>query len=211
MDSCSLQLSGRLIEVTNALHSLGDSGFLQLRQNAVRFHSPVQTHAFNTPYQLSKIPKPMLQQEAVFGVTRYFELPKDADITSHQLQHGDILIFASDGVWDNLSPEDTLNLTSRQLLRNGGWVETKGQGIEVGEKLGYLTYTPGASSDVSTGKLQETLAVLIAGEAKNASLDTRRDGPFAKEVKRRYPYENYRGGKMDDIVVVVAVVLEEPL
>lgn len=153
----------------------------------------------------------MLQQEAVFGVTRYSELAKDADTTSHQLQHGDILIFASDGVWDNLSPEDTLDLTSRQLLRNGGWVEAKGQGVEVGEKLGYLTNTPGASSDASTGKLQEMLAVLIAGEAKNASLDTRRDGPFAKEVKRRYPYENYRGGKVDDIVVVVAVVLEEPV
>ena len=148
-------------------------------------------------------------QEAVFGVTRYSEAPKDADLTSHQLQHGDILIFASDGVWDNLSPEDALDMTSRQLLRNGGWVENKGRGVEPGDKLGYLTYTPGASSEVSGGKLQETLAVLIAGEAKNASMDLRRDGPFAKEVKKRYPHENYRGGKVDDIVVVVAVVLEE--
>ncbi|KAI9694491.1 MAG: hypothetical protein M1822_000107 [Bathelium mastoideum] len=197
--------------LTNVYCSLGDSGFLQLRQNAVRFHSPPQTHAFNTPFQFSKVPKRMLLQEAVFGVTRYSELPKDADCTTHRLQHGDVLVFASDGVWDNLSPEDTLDLASRQLLRTGGWVETKEQGVEAGEKLGYLTYTPGVAGDVAGGKLQETLAVLIAGEAKNASLDTRRDGPFAKEVKRRYPYENYRGGKVDDIVVVVVVVLEEPV
>ncbi|KAF2228947.1 protein serine/threonine phosphatase 2C [Viridothelium virens] len=206
-------VEGRL-DVAN----LGDSGFLQLRQNAVRYHSPAQTHAFNTPYQLSKVPKRMLVQEAVFGVTRFSETPKDADLTSHQLQHGDVLVFASDGVWDNLSPEDTLNLASRQLLGNGGWVEKSGDekggsggGVQPGERLGYLTYTPGASSEASGGKLQETLAVLIAGAAKNASMDLRRDGPFAKEVKKRFPNENYHGGKVDDIVVVVVVVIEEPV
>ena len=153
----------------------------------------------------------MLVQESVFGVTRYSEGPNDANCTSHQLQHGDILIFASDGVWDNISPEDTLDMTSRHLLKNGGWVETRGRGVEAGDKLGYLTYTPGASSEALGGKLQETLAVLVAGEAKNASINPKRDSPFAKEVNKLYPQENYRGGKVDDIVVVVAVVLEESL
>jgi len=57
--------------------------------------------------------------------------------------------------------------------------------------------------------LQSALAVGIAGEAKAASVSLRRDGPFAREVQRRYPEEDWRGGKADDICVVVVVVVEE--
>jgi protein phosphatase PTC7 len=57
--------------------------------------------------------------------------------------------------------------------------------------------------------LQSFLAVGITGEAKAASVNTKIDGPFAKEVQRYYPHENWRGGKVDDICVVVAVVCEE--
>ena len=57
--------------------------------------------------------------------------------------------------------------------------------------------------------LQTSLAVGIAGEAKVASEDVGRDGPFAKEIRKRYPDEEWRGGKVDDICVVVAVVLGE--
>ncbi len=40
-------------------------------------------------------------------------------------------------------------------------------------------------------------------------MDTSRDGPFAKEVKKYYPNEAWHGGKVDDICVVVAVVQEQ--
>ena len=46
-------------------------------------------------------------------------------------------------------------------------------------------------------------------EAKVAGLDRRRDGPFAKEVKMRYPQEGWEGGKPDDIAVVVCVAVQE--
>ncbi len=36
--------------------NLGDSGFIHLRLNAVHSASEPQTHAFNTPFQLSIIP-----------------------------------------------------------------------------------------------------------------------------------------------------------
>ncbi len=45
--------------------------------------------------------------------------------------------------------------------------------------------------------------------ARAASINTSRDGPFAKEVKKYYPHETWHGGKIDDICVVVAVVQEE--
>ncbi len=193
------------LEVAN----LGDSGFVQLRLNAVHNHSEPQTHAFNTPYQLSIIPQSMKAKNAAFGGEQLHDLPKDAAVTKHSLRHGDVLVFATDGVWDNLSSQDTLRIVSRLMLGARAWEPTE-DGIRVGERLSFFTMSappPGKSQAISS--LQSFLAVGIAGEAKAASMNTKVDGPFAKEVQRYYPEEDWKGGKVDDICVVVAIVVEE--
>ncbi|KAF2836399.1 protein serine/threonine phosphatase 2C [Patellaria atrata CBS 101060] len=191
------------VEVAN----LGDSGFIHIGLNAVRYFTQPQTHAFNTPFQLSKIPAKMLAQMAVFGHSKPFaELPKDADVTNHTVRHGDILIFATDGVLDNLSPEDVLKVVTRYMTAVRAWVDTE-DGPAVSDKLRQLTdlRDDGTSANKT---LQAILATAIAGESKQASLNQKRDGPFAKEVQKHYPREGWRGGKPDDICVVVAVAVE---
>lgn len=193
------------LEVAN----LGDSGFLQLRLNAVHNHSEPQTHAFNTPYQLSIIPQKMKAKNAAFGGELLHDLPKDASVTKHSLRHGDVLVFATDGVWDNLSSQDILRVVSRLMVGARAWERTD-EGIRVGERLTFFTMPaplPTETQDISS--LQSFLAVGIAGEAKAASINTKVDGPFAKEVQRYYPEEDWRGGKVDDICVVVVIVMEE--
>ena len=193
------------LEVAN----LGDSGFVQLRLNAVHNHSESQTHAFNTPYQLSIIPPKMKAKNAAFGGAQLHDLPKDASVTKHSLRHGDVIIFATDGVWDNLSSQDMLKIASKLMLASGAWEPTK-DGIRVGERLAFYTMTAPAPSDTQgVSSLQSFLAVGIASEAKAASTNTKLDGPFAKEVQRYYPEEDWKGGKVDDICVVVAIVVEE--
>ncbi|KAF2013258.1 protein serine/threonine phosphatase 2C [Aaosphaeria arxii CBS 175.79] len=192
------------VEVAN----LGDSGFMHLGLNAVRHFTQPQTHAFNTPFQLSKTPHRMLVQMAVFGgPSTLSDLPKESDISHHQVRHGDILVFATDGVWDNLSPQDALSIVSRNMVELGAWKENNGV-MEVGETLTQLTQArTGQRADRSS--LQARLAIAIAKEAKDTGLDTRRDGPFAREVQKYYPGENWHGGKPDDIAVVIAVVIED--
>lgn len=191
------------VEVAN----LGDSGFMHLGGNAVRHFTQPQTHAFNTPYQLSKTPQRMLVQMAVFGgPTTLSDLPKESSITHHKVRHGDVLIFATDGVWDNLSPQDCLGIVSRQMVDLGAWVDNNGA-IDVGQNLAKLVQAD-ATKQAGKTSLQAKVAVAIAKEAKETGLNTRRDGPFAKEVQKAYPGENWHGGKPDDIAVVVAVVLE---
>lgn len=193
------------LEVAN----LGDSGFVQLRLNAIHEYSEPQTHAFNTPYQLAIIPEKVLKQAAAFGGQQLCDMPKDANVTQHKLRHGDVLIFASDGVWDNLSHQDILKVVSRIMLGARAWEHTN-EGVSVGSGLGhFLLADDGKSGAEEIPSLQSFLAVGIAGEAKAASMNTRRDGPFAREVQRYYPHENWRGGKVDDICVVVAIVCEE--
>lgn len=187
--------------------NLGDSGFMHLGLNAVRHFSHPQTHAFNTPFQLSKIPQRMLVQQAIFGASTLADYPKDANVTNHVVRHGDVLIFATDGVWDNLSPQDALGIVSRHMLELGAWVE-KDDEVEVSEKFHTLAQSS-REGKADANSLQAKLALAITKEAKQTGKDTRRDGPFAKEVQKHYPGENWHGGKPDDIATVVAVVVEK--
>lgn len=186
--------------------NLGDSGFVHLRLNAVHAYSEPQTHAFNTPYQLSIVPASMLARAAAFGGAQLCDYPKDADVTQHTLKHGDILVFASDGVWDNLFNQDILRIVSRLMVGLGAWKASDG-GIVVADNL--KPYTRPEDSTQRPLTLQSALAVEIAGAAKLASTNQRLDGPFAKEVQKYYPQENWHGGKVDDICVVVVVVSED--
>ena len=116
-------------------------------------------------------------------------------------------MFATDGVWDNLSSTDVMKLVSRYMIGFNGWVDGK-EGIGPSDQLGVLT-TEGGIGKERENTLQALLAVAITGEAKAASENTKLDGPFAREVQKYYPDEDWHGGKVDDICVVVAVVVRD--
>ncbi|KAM3433525.1 hypothetical protein NHJ13734_006407 [Beauveria thailandica] len=204
--------------------NLGDSGFLQLRLNAVHSYSEPQTHAFNTPFQLSIVPPSVAARMAAFGGTQLSDLPRDADVTSHRLRHGDVLVLATDGVLDNLFNQDVLRVASRVMGATGAWTVGDGGQIQVAENLDAIVWSPVklAQSRGGNTRLQHqqseravTLQSLLATElvlaAKRASVNTKQDGPFAKEVQKYYPQENWHGGKIDDICVVAVVVVEDPV
>ena len=149
----------------------------------------------------------MAARTRIFGGKQLQDYPKDARITNHRVKHGDVLVFATDGVWDNLSPGDLLKIVGRNMVGFNAWVMEQG-GAQVSKQLTNMTKT-GSIPREFENSVQATLAVAIAGEAKLASLDTKADSPFAREVKKFYPQEDYRGGKVDDICVVVAVVVQD--
>ena len=152
------------------------------------------------------MPPRVLALSKAFGGGPLSDLPNAASVTTHQVRHGDLLVFATDGVWDNLSPVDLLALVSKQMTGFQAWVNGD-SGTEVSDKIYDLIRDGGIAKEMENS-LQTMLAVNIVGEAKAASVDVRRDGPFAKEVHKHYPHEDWHGGKVDDICVVVAVVVE---
>jgi len=206
--SRSLIVHGRSLLMS--YHSLGDSGFIHLRLNAIHYFSNPQTHAFNTPFQLSIVPPRMLALSKLFGGEQLHDSPRDSNYSDHQVRHGDVLIFATDGVWDNLGALDLLKIVSRQMLGFQAWA-AEDNGTTVTDHLAQLTTKGVIPNKIHENTLQTLLAVNVVGEAKRASENTRRDGPFAKEVKKYYPHETYRGGKVDDICVVVAIVVDTQL
>lgn len=175
----------------------------------------------------------MRMQSAVFGGRQIEDLPQDSNITDCKMQHGDVLVLATDGVFDNLNNQEVLKLVTARMMSTGAWEGTADMGISASDRLDDLTKSGGLFSHKNPGKprstksgtvddskkgaqrrisghtLQALLAVTIAGEAKIASMDFRRDGPFAKETQRYRPWEHWRGGKPDDICVVVVMAVEE--
>lgn len=200
-----------ILEVAN----LGDSGFLHLRLNAVNAYSEPQTHAFNTPFQLSLVPPRLAARMAAFGGTQLSDLPRDADVTHHHVRHGDVLILATDGVLDNLFNQDILRIASRVMVSRGAWSMTPSGVLDVTESIDTLVSPARPASSTPderpkrTGTLQSLLATELVMAAKAASINTKIDGPFAKEVQKYFPHERWQGGKVDDICVVAAVVCED--
>jgi protein phosphatase PTC7 len=183
--------------------------------------SSPQTHTFNAPFQLSKIPRRMRAQMRLFGGYdpdggyyrasggHYEERPRDADVYAHGVAHGDVVVLATDGVWDNLSAQDVLRAVCGVMVRRAAWLAPADGEGDSAEKALATVVAPGFAELAAAEEdgLPVVLAAEIVREAKLASLDARRDGPFAKEVRRWFPEERYRGGKPDDICVAVAVVV----
>ncbi|KAJ5085680.1 hypothetical protein N7532_010451 [Penicillium argentinense] len=222
--SVGIALPNGKVELAN----LGDSGSVLLRLAAVHTYSTPQTHGFNTPYQLSIIPPRMRAQASVFGGAFLEDFPRDAAVTNVQMQHGDVLMLATDGVFDNLNNQDILKLVTSRMIMAGAWTAPDNGAVGVSENLGALTMpgglasafppqSPSAPNAEEIQRLEETLtlqslvAASISGEAKLASVDFRRDGPFAKEAQRYYPGDYYRGGKVDDICTLILVAVDENL
>ena len=134
-------------------------------------------------------------------------MPKHAGITHHPLDHGDVLVFATDGVWDNLTSQDILEIISEKMISSSAWEDGDSKGILVSGSLPQLTLEPPAKGQEKS--LQTLLATGVVEKAKQASMNMRRDSPFAKAVKRQFPSERYLGGKVDDICVVVAIAVNE--
>jgi protein phosphatase PTC7 len=75
--------------------NIGDSGFLVVRQGEVVHRSQEQQHYFNTPFQLS-LPPTELQSEVLS------DQPESADQYEFPVQDGDVILLATDGIFDNV-------------------------------------------------------------------------------------------------------------
>lgn len=176
----STALFGQLCDRTLAILNLGDSGILVLRPALrtppgsdtpllfprVIFRSSDQTHYFNCPYQLGSSNAPV-------------EVP---DLIHVRLREGDLVIAATDGVFDNLFDRQVQAIVARHL---GGLWRT---GSEVEPQL-------------------QNLAETIVNQAqKIGEQEDHKDiiTPFA--LSAHSEGLSFRGGKLDDTTAVIGLV-----
>lgn len=93
-------------EKTAKIANLGDSWVGHFRESKLINQTNFQTHKFNTPYQLAKIPQQILRKAELEGRRYIRDTPAKADEYEWNLKQDDILIFATDGVTDNIITQD---------------------------------------------------------------------------------------------------------
>jgi protein phosphatase PTC7 len=88
---------------TNLLAAnLGDSGFAVVRDGQVHFQSSPLQHFFDCPYQFG-----------ARGFTTATDTAEDAAEVQVELQPGDVVLAATDGLWDNLPESEWLQMIPR--------------------------------------------------------------------------------------------------
>lgn len=92
--------------------NIGDSGYMVVRGGRVVHRSHEQQHYFNTPYQLS-LPPPGHDRNVLS------DSPESADTSEFAVECGDVILVATDGVFDNV-PEPVLLAEMRRAKTLAG-------------------------------------------------------------------------------------------
>jgi protein phosphatase PTC7 len=178
--------------------NLGDSGYFIFRQGRLVGRSEPKTHSFNAPYQLSIIPEYILAEErrqAKRGrIEHIHDLPSDSDVARYDLRHGDVVIFATDGLTDNVFVHDILRLVISHMENTVSWYRDEDGELQCSANLS------GA----------DALAQNLVRLAYRNSVDPNYESPFSFSL--RQSLATYAlGGKTDDITVMVMLVHEKEL
>lgn len=169
--ACIVQLD----ELTLRTINLGDSGFLVCRLESdgmdeqgkhvkkwkVIYESPHQCHYFNCPFQL--------------GVDGG-DLPEQGQMEEFDAQVGDLVVLATDGLFDNLFPTQIASLLDTVL----------------------------PTVDDQDPRTMERVASCVAHTAHECAKSSKLKTPFA-QAARKAGFD-YLGGKMDDITVITSLV-----
>ncbi len=150
--------------------NLGDSGVSIYRNGRLFFETNEQSLGFNYPYQLS---------------SDNAETPQDADRGSVPLKTGDIIVVASDGLWDNLYHVEIAKLLSSAV-----------DAQEMAERITIAAYQ--ASND------DKRWAPF--GQKAVESLYADRNPDDVDWESEPAPLTQWLGGKGDDIAVIVGTV-----
>lgn len=162
---CVVEIDGTKLRAAN----VGDSGFRVIRDGKIIFASPQQQHFFNCPLQLAY---PPLFEDTDTG--------NDADVFNFPVEPDDLVIVASDGLYDNVFEDEIARVAT--------------EAAKLGRTKSALT---------ATGAAADALVSLARKYAENEEYDS----PFWEEWKRAEPKQALSGGKMDDITVVVGMVV----
>ncbi|KAM6573908.1 hypothetical protein CsatA_022235 [Cannabis sativa] len=99
--ACIIRHNNGILETVN----IGDSGFMIFRENKFIYKSKTQQWKFNSPYQL--------------GNSKYSDIPELARTMKIAVIPGDVIVLATDGLFDNLFISDIEeNLKSKSSSSN---------------------------------------------------------------------------------------------
>ncbi|ORZ17918.1 phosphatase 2C-like domain-containing protein [Absidia repens] len=114
--------------------NLGDCGISVIRQNNYIFRSEEQQHSFNFPYQLG---------------TASFDSPMDAQQFTIKVEEGDIMILASDGLFDNLYDDEIMEEVQQCIEKDPSLPLSDTTTQAISEALAFRAKVGGKADDIT--------------------------------------------------------------
>lgn len=198
--TCLLSLDE--VSQTISIATLGDCGALLLRKKVatgeyeVMHQTKAQYHAENLPYQVGANFTSTCLQEVVG-----FDSPKLAQLNFIPIQQKDLIILGSDGIFDNLFPEEISQCVSNVCKQTSE--------LTTGEQLAQISNTLGSKC---TERAQNTVVVTPWSQGKIKQKASFGLGMFNSLVRQfsgaavEESDEGSTGGKDDDLTIIVAMV-----
>ena len=173
---CVAKLDGdnRSLKVAN----LGDSGLKVLRETLqgggwqIIWQSGTQQHEFNMPYQMS-------------SDKEYSDTARDAEYSDVPVKAGDLIVQATDGLWDNVREEDMCQTIEATVQQSGG-----ADAVALAEALCTVASRNASDEEYPSPFMEEAV----------------RSGQIQVSFLEKMQGIEPAGGKLDDITVVVAEV-----
>jgi len=216
--ACVWTLKNQTLKIAN----LGDSTCMLIRFNIDKNMSKVilkteeQQHNFNAPYQLAKIPENLKDLKTHISSNaeskRKFWKDKVSNSALYQanVKEGDIVIWATDGLIDNLYEKEIITIIDVFMA------ECRFQVSKNASIPSMNTFSDSPPSDIQnshfmTKKNAKKLAKELVKEAYRKSKSKTWLTPFAEkfdktQMKKDNKVLNWKGGKPDDICAVVGFV-----
>lgn len=180
--ACVVDITNGRLEGIN----LGDSGLVVIRNGETVYKTIPLTHGFNRPYQIGRSP------EGASG-----DPLSSGDTIDFTLSVGDVIIMGSDGLWDNVFEPEILRIVTKYLCH-----------ISQGHKNGRVSspFTRFVPNQLES-RWQKAIATSLARRASKVATSTDLDSPFADDLKKMGMVRS--GGKLDDITVISAIVVND--
>ncbi|KAJ2362784.1 Protein phosphatase 2C 7 [Coemansia sp. RSA 2611] len=124
-----------------------------------------------------------------------FDTPVDARETEHTLSHNELVVAATDGVFDNVRVDEVEKLAERFM-----------QAIAKIQQMNELPAKAQGSKDTATSDLFGGLAYSVAAQAVANYIQADLRSPFAERAK--LAGYSFTGGKPDDVTVMLAWIKE---
>ena len=95
--------------------NLGDSGLMVFRKGNIVYRAREISHRFNTPYQLTVVPRKYKKQDLVC------DPPEKASIEEFKLKEDDIIVMGTDGYFDNTPNSEVIQGADLVLNTTGDY------------------------------------------------------------------------------------------
>lgn len=214
--ACIAVVQNKILKVAN----LGDSTCMLIRFSSFENKSQIllkteeQQHSFNAPFQLANIPETLMIKKSGSmsedKSTRFWnDNAEDSILYQCKVKEGDIVLLATDGLFDNLFADEILQIIDNfmsELLECKSTYSTDSLRTSSNTPETYLT-----GKSMLNQKNAKKLAKNLVNEAYRKSKSHAWSTPFGEKfnnsnMKRNNEALRWNGGKPDDICAVIGFI-----